>query len=628
MNYLRDLEFLQNLEKENLKVHYAKIILLSFDEKPLKEIQGMILNGTLNINGNSSVRRTITLSMIAEKQQNNLTNLDNLISLNKKVKVLVGYKNLLIKKYPQYGEIIWFPCGMFIINSASLTYSSTGCNISFSGQDKMCLLNGSAGGVLQASTTFHEAYIIKDNGDIEVTYPTIRQIILEAVNHLGGEALTNIFINDLDETAKLLTKYNGDTPIRFNDSYSSYIISNTDIENYNNIYEKGQDVGYQETPFTYPGELVFDAGTAVTNVLDKICSLLGNFEYFYDINGRFIFQEIKNYLNNNYSFIGDNNINGESYIKAFSDTMYIDTFNDNSTILSLSVNPKYDNIKNDFIVWGTGDELKKVRYHLVIDKKPDIDLANKYMWKSEDGRYLFTDKNVPPAGCEETNPIGIPCTEWREELYRGALSAQLNGDKYSDYDQELLAEWRKIFDTTQWENGWNPEVANNPKSLSYWLDFIDSSSSIGSYSVSQIGRRTKIINDSNITAVLNNVIPDIILLQNPGSYEEIQSINTKYSSIGQKFCFIYPNDWNYFVASSSGASCFDRIRELLYQYLTYNMQITISCLPKYYLEPNNLIHVQNTVCGIEGDFVITQMSIPLNYNNTMSITAAEALKRV
>ena len=33
-------------------------------------------------------------------------------------------------------------------------------------------------------------------------------------------------------------------------------------------------------------------------ILDKIIEVLGNFEYFYDVNGNFIFQEIKNYLNN------------------------------------------------------------------------------------------------------------------------------------------------------------------------------------------------------------------------------------------------------------------------------------------------------------------------------------------
>nr|DAO08513.1 MAG TPA: hypothetical protein [Caudoviricetes sp.] len=35
--------------------------------------------------------------------------------------------------------------------------------------------------------------------------------------------------------------------------------------------------------------MILDAGDTVTALLDKIVDVLGNFEYFYDINGRFIF---------------------------------------------------------------------------------------------------------------------------------------------------------------------------------------------------------------------------------------------------------------------------------------------------------------------------------------------------
>ena len=42
---------------------------------------------------------------------------------------------------------------------------------------------------------------------------------------------------------------------------------------------------------TYNGELIAKAGETITSVLDKIKNMLGNFEYFYDVDGRFIFQE-------------------------------------------------------------------------------------------------------------------------------------------------------------------------------------------------------------------------------------------------------------------------------------------------------------------------------------------------
>jgi len=54
--------------------------------------------------------------------------------------------------------------------------------------------------------------------------------------------------------------------------------------------------------------LVGNAGDTVTTILDQIRDTLGNYEYFYDINGNFRFQEIKNYLNTSKSTEIINNI--------------------------------------------------------------------------------------------------------------------------------------------------------------------------------------------------------------------------------------------------------------------------------------------------------------------------------
>jgi hypothetical protein len=49
-------------------------------------------------------------------------------------------------------------------------------------------------------------------------------------------------------------------------------------------------------------------------------------------------------------------------------------FDNSKLIVSISNTPKYDNIKNDFIVWGTKKSLDgleiPIRYHLAIDDKP------------------------------------------------------------------------------------------------------------------------------------------------------------------------------------------------------------------------------------------------------------------
>ena len=631
--YLNDMEFLMKLDKLNVRTHYAKIVLLSFDEKPIREIQGNIISGSLSVNGSSSVRRTISLTMLANEINSNIEDIDNEIAINKKVKVFIGYDNPL-KSYAQYGDTIWFPCGLFVLSNASIARSTSGWTISINGKDKMCLLDGTAGGTFPGSITFHESYIQKDNGDIEIVYPTIFQIIYEAVNHWGRESIQNIVITDIEETCKMLVKYIGDKPVYFSNNYESMNFSPS--PDFPHMISYGQDAGYKETSFTYPGELILDAGDTVTSLLDKIVDVLGNFEYFYDINGRFIFQEVKNYLNTGSPLT---ELTTNDYVKNYNNAKFLYSLTDLDTTTAITRSPKFDNVKNDFYVWGKrttpSDVEVNIRYHLAIDTKPMIDLAGQYMWAIIDEqtgliiRYDFnnqaSDYNVSGY---KTKLIGPPCDEWREELYRRALNAQVTNSVYDNYyDSELIAEWRGLYDplNQNWDkyNHWNPDVFNNPGNLNFWLDFIDTGSKIGRYSVNEIGRRTKVVNSSDITSVYNMEVPDIIFIEGLN-----QDLIAQYRSIGQRFFVLTKEYYNLFSISSTGASCFDRIREMMYQNLNYNTTISITCLPKYYMEPNNIIYIEDKKSNISGNYQITQFTLPLAYNGTMSITATQVLTRV
>lgn len=633
--YLNDMEFLMKLDKLNLRTSYAKIVLLSFDEKPIREIQGNISSGSMSVNGSSRVRRTINLSMFASYENSNIENVDNEISINKKIRVYVGYKNPF-KSYAHYGDIVWFPCGMFIISTASVARSTNGWSISITAKDKMCLLDGSVGGTIPASTILHEKWIQLDNEEIEVQYPTIFQIIFEAVNHWGAEPAENIVITDLEDTAKLLVRYMGDSPIYFSSDYNS--LSFQQSADFPLMYSYGTDVGYQDTDFTYPGELVLKPGDTVVTLLDKIVSVLGNYEYYYDIDGRFIFQQIKNYLNTGSPLL---ELRAEDYVKSYNNAKFLYSLTDLDSTTAINRAPNYANVKNDFYVWGKKQTLSgievDIRYHLAIDTKPNLDLATSYMWQVKDKstglliRYDFNDKasGYSVSGCE-TKLVGKPCDEWREELYRQALMAQVTNGVYNNYyDSELIAEWRNLYDpmNTNWNttDHWNPDVFNNPEKLNFWLDFIDTGSEIGKYSINQIGRRTKVVNSTDITSVYNKEVPDIVFIKND---EEMQSNIAKYRNIGQRYFVLTPQYYDLFVASSTGVSCFDKIREMLYQNLSYNTTISITCLPKYYMEPNNIIFIEDKESGISGNYQITQFTLPLAYNGTMSITATEVLTRV
>lgn len=631
--YLNDMDFLTQLDKLHMRVQYAKIILLSFkDEEPIKEIQGSITSGNLSVNGSSAIRRTINLTMLASIDNSNLEDIDNEISINKKIKVLIGYDNPL-KSYKNYGDIIWFPCGLFVLSSANISRSTSGWNISITGKDKMCLLDGTAGGTLPASITFHESLVQLDNGDVEIQYPTIFQIIYEAVNHWGGEAIENIIITDIDEEIKMLVRYMGDKPVYFSNDYQS--LSFEAQEDYPHMFSYGQDAGYKYTDFTYPGELVLNAGDTVVTLLDKIVSTLGNYEYFYNIDGKFVFQEIKNYLNTSSPLL---ELSPEDYVRSYNNAKFLYSLTDLDTTTAITRNPKYDNVKNDFYVWGkrktsTGVEVS-IRYHLAIDDKPDIDLAMQNMWEVKDKksnlivRYDFNTLDDYSVDDYTVILVGTPCDEWREELYRRALNAQVSNSVYDNYyDSELIAEWRNLYNpmNKNWDatNHWNPDVFNDPGSINFWLDFIDTSSALGKYSIKNIGRRTKVVNNNDIKTVYNSEVPDVVFIEGLD-----QDLIVKYQGIGQRFFILTNEYYDMFSISTTGTSCFDQIREMMYQNLCYNTTISLTCLPKYYIEPNNIIRVEDKDSNIYGNYQITQYSLPLTYNGTMSITATEVLTRV
>ena len=634
-----DKAFLEKLVNEKIQTTYAKIITYSFDEKPLSFIEGRVSDGSIQANGASAVRRTLSLSMVAKPENANIENLDNEISINKKVKVYIGRL--------AGDEIVWFNCGLYVISSASISQSTSGWTISISGKDKMALLDGTAGGTLPTAVTFHEIFEDLGYGNYKIDYPTIYQIIQEAVNHYGEIPLHDIIINDLEKVAKVLIKYIGGKPIYFAENYASFAYAEDAV--HTQKYSYGQDVGYEFTAFTYPGELVLAAGSTVVNLLEKICQVLGNYEYFFDLDGRFIFQEKKNYLNT-VSPIAY--LVPQDYIQSYS-TEAAYEIKDSDTLVSLTRSPRYEDIKNDFVVWGKNASGVDIHYRLVIDEKPVLNKCKKYMWSVVDAEgnvinYLYTDTNTKPAEAKEL--AASPCTEWREEIYRNALERQAQAQPTEPYDAEMLAFWRLLYnpDNKDWVyadypeyNYWNPSVREDPASLIFWIDFIDTTSEVGKYAVSQIGRRMKVVNNDNIKILFTKQIPPIVFI--PDYQEVADLLEIEYADAEdaaekvREYCAA--NETNYFfqlspqvessfVNSSTGSSAFDEIRGLLYQYLVYNTTISISCLPRYWYEPNNMIYLENRENGIQGNYVITQYSLPLTYNGTMSITLTQALTRV
>lgn len=665
--YLQDSSFLKSFDKLKVKEQYVKITILDFLEKPIQAIEGRVLGGSINIDGNSSIRRTCNLSIVALEHENDLTNVDNLLSLNKKVKVEVGFLNTT-NQYKDF-DIIWYPLGIYVIINPSISHGADGVTISLQLKDKMCLLNGECGGVIPASTTFNEYETVDENGNFFLTYPTIFQIIQELVNHFGGEQLGKIIISDIDTRVKKVMKWVGSSPLYVIKDAEGGTVQYTPTTNAAEIgsraytmYEYGSDIGYIYTDFIYPSELIGDAGSSVCDILDKIKDTLGNYEYFYDIDGNFIFQEIKNYLNTSQSTIELNKLNKEDYLIDQSKGKTVYTFDDSSLITSYSNTPQFNMIKNDFIIWGIKENNNgntfPIRYHLAIDKKPSI--GNEYecffyidpndnLVKAKCPIKYPTKKDFPKVGAQEIFYMAldtgiiyewspkekdylsitvdlqkIKTNDWRSELYLSGSQSEPLGRDSNYYYTELVTEWPKLFDVKN--NKFFEETLKYPSDIDYYLDFIDSSAAISEMSISNIGRRTKIINDDSINCIFEPEIPDLVLL-NTGD-EKIAELRKECEDKGQDYIQMDPNLYNMTTGGGNFNSAYNMARELLYQYTSYNESITINALPIYYLEPNIRISVRDFQSGIHGDYMINSMSIPLDITSTMTLSCTRALERI
>lgn len=180
-NPLLDIVFLQKLYLNRHKEIYAKIIALNNAEEPIEEIEGKVTGGSVSLDGSSNVRRSCSISMIAEDVNINAF----YWGIKNKFKLYIGMRNEVDSEYE---DIIWFPFGVMVIASFNTSLATNGFNISINGKDKMCLLNGDMGGSLFASVDFgKEEYYDSETKITTITDIPIKTIIREAVHAYAGD---------------------------------------------------------------------------------------------------------------------------------------------------------------------------------------------------------------------------------------------------------------------------------------------------------------------------------------------------------------------------------------------------------------------------------------------------------
>lgn len=759
--------FLSQIDDFVNQRQYVNITLLNWHEDPIKEIDGIIASGTITKDGNSSVRRTCSLSCSVSGESYNIDDLNMDFSLNKKVFIEIGIKN----ETDQYLDwpILWFPQGVFYINSFSVNSStSSAVNLNLSLKDKMSLLNGEVGGTLPSTVQFDTMTTQLADGTITQQKVLYYNIITELVHHWGGEDLNNIIIQDVPLRIRRIMQWNGQNPIYLKagtEVSEGYQVSLEPKDDEGYIpYSRGDDVGYIYDDFVPVSELTGGAGDTVCTILDEIKNQLGNYEYFYDVFGIFHFREIKNYLNITQSNIilqetgnpgrhinlqeGQFQLDSGSEIQYLVETTNEKTsynFSDAHNITSITVTPNYNNIKNDFIVDGirkspNSDIQCNLRYRVVIDEKPEIAFwvdSNTYsseistgsrtgaygkfnnilyytypeyyngevvletnklgkyinyyvkdtetgesvltlpevgnmdqiyrtkendqflywMWTGEGFKKLYLKEDLNNPDAEQKSPIDYTNyypIDWRTFLYLRGLEANANGTDPGPYFSDLDAFWPNEYDLRADKQRFFGQIADQSihyKTLTsgnFFFDIIDaSSSSLGEYSVQNIGRRTDVYNNEDINCLFQPLIPNVVFL-NKDNPSVNWSENTTITEIrktadietlleqqrqecinnDQPWTQVSDNIYANFISGGYLNSAYDAIKYELFSHTKFQKVVSLVALPSFYLEPNSRVEVSERTTNTYGDFMVQTINLTLGPGANMSVTLNEVSERL
>ena len=707
---LYDKDFLLELDKSKNKIIYAKITALTFDENPIQTIEGRVTQGSINIDGASAVRRTCSFTIVGQDFDYN----NYYWGLNTKFKLEVGVQNFI---NPDYPDIIWFKQGIYLITGFNTSRSTSNFSISISGKDKMCLLNGEVGGSLESSVDFGTIEEEVDNHWVIRKIP-IFEIIKNAVHVYGGEPYHNIIINDLDTYGKELLEYRLNTPAYLysstngnSNSYDNIILDgnrkfyykkdgdsatavaplkNISLDKFDSLVDSslidvhseylfsetefgpwfhmavinfGDTIGYRITDLIFAGDLIANVGESITSVLDKITNMLVEFEYFYNLDGQFVFQKKKNYISTMWGPEKSEEDQKPQYSYSLGNADYI--FSGGELITTFNNNPNLLNLRNDFSIWGerttTGGVKIPIHIRYAIDNKPIyyktikidcennekdaqliIDYNKKYNTnlKGKDSEIYLTQAN-------ETYPEA-KIVDWREIIYQMALDyysynwlddfelriSQENPDFYptgrTGYEQyyiDLQGFWRDIYNLNPKEEerenfyldgdrkGWNKIIYETPHNLSFWFDFLDTQGELKQFGIKSIGNRPKSIKDTNVKSIYFRDTPEI---------QFVEKAFGEAAMPGMQLIQIPKAYGNIFSISTQGKSAKERLDELLYQHGYCIESITINAIPIYYLDPNSRIYVDDKDSGINGYYNVSKITLPLTYNGTMSLTATKA----
>ncbi len=378
--------FLETLFEHNQRIVHVKIQALDWQERVLREIQGIVRNGTYGADGSSNVRRNLSLTFSTRDREN--VKIISYLTPGVKINLFIGLENLTTMY--REDKIIWFPMGIFVLTEPTLSHTTESTQLTISAQDKMSMLNGTLGGKLTTPISFTQ----RVNGTT-VSMPW-REIFLNTAILFGNEDPAKVVVDSVPDYIQEYTQVKSvgglkDTFIHVNAPAQvdgeriitrawSPTIPETEIKfSKNERLYKLRRFGPLDPIASNSSNIepyMKDVGETVTSVFDDIVEALSNtHEYFYTRKGDLIFQPIPNYINQTFDPDEDEGLgyfsyelNMEDFIPNYLGLPFTYDFSNKKTITRYDNNPTYTNIKNDFVVTSSTGQILEI----AIDDRPEI----------------------------------------------------------------------------------------------------------------------------------------------------------------------------------------------------------------------------------------------------------------
>ena len=144
-----------------------RVELLNFDFQIINYLEGNAINGSINVDANSDIRRNCSVDLVVNRKSLSVAE-DREIWLERYIKIYQGIDN------PRTNKTVWWNMGIFLINNPSRTFNASTNTLSFEGLDLMSKLTGARNGQLPAMATLVPAG------------SNVADVVRDTITQLGG----------------------------------------------------------------------------------------------------------------------------------------------------------------------------------------------------------------------------------------------------------------------------------------------------------------------------------------------------------------------------------------------------------------------------------------------------------